>query len=112
MRIGRLTRLAKLEGPRRDRAALRRELEELERRYAELSEEDIAAMSDEEMDRWFTLFAAEDGPLVRRAELRELLKTPQQRARDAKFRQWLDGLTDQQLADALAGRLTFPGDQS
>jgi hypothetical protein len=112
MRRGIFPRLAKLEGPRRSNDAMRAELEALEARYPYLarvlSEEEVEAMSDEAIDDLFGVLAAETGPADRVRELRELLRTPAERAELRAHTAWLDSLTSEELDQAVAGELEFP----
>ena len=79
-RAGLLARLRRLERPSGSRAALERELEELQRRYASPTLSEIHHMTDEQLDDYFRMESAEDGPWQRVAEIKELLRTPAERA--------------------------------
>lgn len=103
-RAGLHARLRRLEHPRRGKDALRRELEKLEREHP-LVEPDFARMTDDELDAFFLESRDDRSPQSRILYLREALKTPAERAEDARQKAMFDAMTDQELDTWLEGRL-------
>lgn len=91
-----LARIAKLERPRRSQDALRRELEELERLHP-LIQPDFSSMTDDELDDFHRENRNERSPWRRILELREALKTPEERAAEERQRARFDAMTDEEL---------------
>ena len=97
-----LARIAKLERPRQSRNALRRELERLEQQHP-LIEPDFSAMTDDQLDDFFRENRNERSPWRRIVELRELLRTPKERAEDERRRARFDAMSDEELDAWLEG---------
>ena len=101
-RAGFRRRLARLERPRRTEDAMRRELERLEQLHP-LIEPDFAAMTDDELDDFLLGRRDERSPCARILKLREILKTPEQRAEEERQRARFDAMTNEELDAWLEG---------
>lgn len=97
-------RLRRIERPRQSRNALQRELERLERDHP-LVEPDFAAMTDDELDAFFVESRSDRSPESRILYLREALKTPAERAEDARQKAMFDAMSNEELDAWLEGRL-------
>lgn len=106
-RAGLLARLRRLERPNSSRSALQRELADLEHRYPYPTREEIPTMSDEEMDDFFRKASAEAGPWARIHEIKELLRTPAERAELEREVARVSALTMDELEAELNAMLTL-----
>lgn len=98
-----LARLRRLEGPRRSRGALQRELDELERIHRPLTRDEIEALTDEQLDDALRarMGRSDGGPFQRIAELREMLATPAERLARERRRAEIEAMSDDEIDAAL-----------
>lgn len=99
-RAGLVARLRRLERPRTGRDAMRRELERLERLYPP-TRPDFESMTDEQLDDYLAEMCSYNSPHARIAELREALKTPEEKAADKRRSAEFAAMSDEQLDEWL-----------